>query len=167
MIPESLFRYIGDEHSVNSAPVRETPGTESSHCLLARFVNPEGRWTETIVAPVCCANSPVPAIRLQQTESWLHSPPPKAQRMAEFFSVLADANRLRLLSILAEQELCVCDLAALVEMSESAVSHQLRLLRSMRLVRFRKQGRKVFYTLDDRHVLDLYRTAAEHLDEST
>ncbi len=87
--------------------------------------------------------------------------------MAEFFSVLADANRLRLLSILAEQELCVCDLAALVEMSESAVSHQLRLLRSMRLVRFRKQGRKVFYTLDDRHVLDLYRTAAEHLDEST
>ena len=90
----------------------------------------------------------------------------KAQRMAEFFSVLADANRLRLLSTLAEQELCVCDLAALVEMSESAVSHQLRLLRSMRLVRYRKQGRKVFYTLDDRHVLDLYRTTAEHLDES-
>lgn len=90
----------------------------------------------------------------------------KAQRMAEFFSVLADANRLRLLSVLAEQELCVCDLAALVEMSESAVSHQLRLLRSMRVVRYRKQGRKVFYTLDDRHVFDLYQTAAEHLDES-
>ncbi|WP_017324421.1 helix-turn-helix transcriptional regulator [Synechococcus sp. PCC 7336] len=94
-------------------------------------------------------------------------PIPKAQRMAEFFSVLADPNRLRLLSILAERELCVCDLAAIAEMSESAVSHQLRTLRAMRLVRYRKQGRNVFYTLNDSHVLALYRTAAEHLDEST
>ncbi|MGK7909998.1 MAG: ArsR/SmtB family transcription factor [Synechococcus sp.] len=90
-----------------------------------------------------------------------------AQRMAEFFSVLADANRLRVLSVLAEQELCVCDLAELVDMSESAVSHQLRLLRSMRVVRYRKQGRKVFYMLDDRHVLDMYNTVAEHLNEPT
>ncbi len=90
---------------------------------------------------------------------------PKAQRMAEFFGVLADANRLRLLSVLAKQELCVYDLAALVEMSESAVSHQLRTLRTMRVVRYRKQGRNVFYTLDDSHILDLYRTAADHLDE--
>ncbi|MGK7908425.1 MAG: ArsR/SmtB family transcription factor [Synechococcus sp.] len=89
----------------------------------------------------------------------------KAQRMAEFFGVLADANRLRLLSIMAQREMCVYDLAAIVEMSESAVSHQLRTLRSMRLVRYRKQGRKVFYTLDDSHILDLYQTAAEHLDE--
>ena len=89
----------------------------------------------------------------------------KAQRMAEFFGVLADANRLRLLSILAERELCVCDLAAIAEMSESAVSHQLRTLRSMRLVRYRKQGRNVFYALDDSHILDLYQTVADHLDE--
>ena len=89
----------------------------------------------------------------------------KAQRMAEFFGVLADPNRLRLLSILAKRELCVYDLAALAEMSESAVSHQLRTLRTMRVVRYRKQGRNVFYTLDDSHILDLYQTAAEHLDE--
>ncbi|MBD2092019.1 helix-turn-helix transcriptional regulator [Microcoleus sp. FACHB-1515] len=89
----------------------------------------------------------------------------KAQRMAEFFALLGDANRLRILSALADQELCVCDLAALVKMSESAVSHQLRALRTMRLVSYRKQGRNVFYYLKDSHVLNLYREVAEHLDE--
>lgn len=90
----------------------------------------------------------------------------KSQRMAEFFSLLGDPNRLRILSALAMQELCVCDLAAAVKMTESAVSHQLRALRSMRLVSYRKQGRNVFYCLKDGHVLNLYREVAEHLDES-
>lgn len=89
----------------------------------------------------------------------------KAQRMAEFFGLLGDANRLRIVSALAMQELCVCDLAAIVKMSESAVSHQLRALRSIRLVGYRKQGRNVFYRLKDSHVLNLYREVAEHLDE--
>lgn len=89
----------------------------------------------------------------------------KSQRMAEFFSLLGDANRLRILSALLIQELCVCDLAAAVKMSESAVSHQLRALRSMRLVGYRKQGRNVFYYLKDHHVFNLYREVAEHLDE--
>lgn len=89
----------------------------------------------------------------------------KAQRMAEFFSLLGDANRLRILSALAKQELCVCDLAAAVKMSESAVSHQLRALRVLRLVSYRKQGRNVFYYLKDSHVLNLYREVTEHLDE--
>lgn len=89
----------------------------------------------------------------------------KAQQMAEFFSLLGDANRLRILSMLAMKELCVCDLAAALEMSESAVSHQMRVLRSMRLVSYRKQGRNVFYRLLDHHVLELYQAVAEHLDE--
>jgi ArsR family transcriptional regulator, lead/cadmium/zinc/bismuth-responsive transcriptional repressor len=89
----------------------------------------------------------------------------KSQRMAEFFSLLGDANRLRILSALAIQELCVCDLAAIVKMSESAVSHQLRALRALRLVSYRKQGRNVFYYLKDSHVLNLYHEVAEHLDE--
>jgi DNA-binding transcriptional ArsR family regulator len=89
----------------------------------------------------------------------------KSQRMAEFFSLLGDSNRLRIVSALAVQELCVCDLAAAVKMSESAVSHQLRALRTMRLVSYRKQGRNVFYCLKDSHVLNLYREVAEHLDE--
>lgn len=90
----------------------------------------------------------------------------KAQRMAEFFSLLGDANRLRILSVLAKKELCVCDLAAALDMSESAVSHQLRTLRAIRLVSYRKQGRNVFYHLQDSHVLNLYQSVAEHLDES-
>ena len=89
----------------------------------------------------------------------------KAQRMADFFRLLADANRLRILSLLAAQDLCVCDLATLLDMSESAVSHQLRTLRSLRLVSYQKQGRKVYYRLLDHHVLDLYQSVAEHLDE--
>jgi DNA-binding transcriptional ArsR family regulator len=89
----------------------------------------------------------------------------KAQRMAEFFSLLGDTNRLRILSALAQQELCVGDLAVAVGMSESAVSHQLRTLRAIRLVGYRRQGRHVFYRLQDRHVLDLYQAVAEHLDE--
>jgi DNA-binding transcriptional ArsR family regulator len=88
-----------------------------------------------------------------------------AQRMAEFFRLLGDSNRLRILSLLAQQELCVCDLADLLDMSESAVSHQMRTLRSLRLVGYQKQGRRVYYKLLDHHVLDLYRSVAEHLEE--
>jgi DNA-binding transcriptional ArsR family regulator len=89
----------------------------------------------------------------------------KAQRMAEFFSFLGDANRLRVLSLLANQEFCVSDLANLLEMTESAVSHQLRNLRAMRLVSYRKQGRNVFYRLHDSHIFNLYEAVAEHIDE--
>lgn len=89
----------------------------------------------------------------------------KAQRMAELFGVLADPSRLKLLSALASQELCVCDLAAVVKMSESAVSHQLRLLRTLRLVSYRREGRNVYYGLADSHIINLYREVAAHLDE--
>ncbi len=89
----------------------------------------------------------------------------KAQRMAEFFSVLSDPHRLKLLSALAQQELCVCDLAATVKMGESAVSHQLRILKSHRLVKYRRQGRNVFYSLADGHVASIYREVTDHLDE--
>ena len=89
----------------------------------------------------------------------------KAQRMAAFFSVLGDANRWRILSALANGEMPVGELAAAVEMSESAVSHQLRILRTSRLVRYRRQGRNIFYCLKDHHILNLYRDVSEHLDE--
>jgi ArsR family transcriptional regulator, lead/cadmium/zinc/bismuth-responsive transcriptional repressor len=89
----------------------------------------------------------------------------QAQRMSEFFAVLADPSRLRLLSALANRELCVCDLAAAVKMGESAVSHQLRVLRSMRLVKYRREGRNVYYGLADDHVVNLYREVAAHLNE--
>jgi DNA-binding transcriptional ArsR family regulator len=92
-------------------------------------------------------------------------PTNKAQQMAEVFGILADTNRLRLLSALLNQELCVCDLAALTKMTESAVSHQLRLLKAMRLVSYRREGRNVYYSLADSHIINLYRSVIEHLEE--
>jgi ArsR family transcriptional regulator, lead/cadmium/zinc/bismuth-responsive transcriptional repressor len=91
--------------------------------------------------------------------------PAKALQMADFFGLLADPNRLRILSLLATAELCVGDLAIALDMSDSAVSHQLKTLRALRLVSHQKRGRHVFYQLQDRHVLDLYQTVSEHLDE--
>jgi DNA-binding transcriptional ArsR family regulator len=89
----------------------------------------------------------------------------KAQQMAEIFGILADPNRLRLFSALVNQELCVCDLAALTKMTESAVCHQLRLLKVMRLVNYRREGRNVYYTLADSHAINLYRSLVENLNE--
>jgi DNA-binding transcriptional ArsR family regulator len=85
--------------------------------------------------------------------------------MGEFFAVLADPTRLRLVSLLASDEFCVCDLAATLGMTESATSHQLRALRAARLVTYRKEGRQVFYRLHDHHVVALYQTVREHLEE--
>jgi DNA-binding transcriptional ArsR family regulator len=102
------------------------------------------------------------------SDEWLQQAPlssEKAQRMAEFIGFLADPNRLRILSILAKQEMCVGDLAVAVGMNESAVSHQLRTLRAIRLVSSRKQGRHVFYRLQDDHVFNFYQAVVEHLDE--
>jgi DNA-binding transcriptional ArsR family regulator len=86
--------------------------------------------------------------------------------LAETFRALADPTRVRILDALSHGELCVCDLAALVRMSESAVSHQLRLLRTMRLVKPRREGRMVFYALDDRHIITLFRMALRHVQEA-
>jgi DNA-binding transcriptional ArsR family regulator len=93
-------------------------------------------------------------------------PTDKAKQIAEIFGILADPNRLRLVSALANQELCVCDLAALTKMTESAVCHQLRLFKAMRLVNYRREGKNVYYSLADSHIINLYRSVEENLDES-
>lgn len=87
------------------------------------------------------------------------------QAIAATFGVLGDPTRIRILDALAGGELCVCDIATLVGISESAVSHQLRLLRGMRLVRPRRAGRQVFYSLDDQHIVQLMRVAITHVQE--
>jgi ArsR family transcriptional regulator len=84
--------------------------------------------------------------------------------LAEVFSALSDPTRLRIISVLLENEMNVGDIAARLDMTESAVSHQLRGLRQMRLVRSRKEGRQVFYALDDEHVGKLYRLGLEHVE---
>jgi len=85
--------------------------------------------------------------------------------LADTFRVLGDPTRVRILDALAGGELCVCDIASLVGISESAVSHQLRLLRGMRLVRPRRAGRLVYYTVDDQHIIELLRQALTHVEE--
>jgi ArsR family transcriptional regulator len=88
---------------------------------------------------------------------------PTAIRLAETFRALSDPTRVRMVSLLANAELCVCDLAAALGMSQSAVSHQLRTLRDLRLVRWRRDGRQIFYALDDDHVAELFRRGLEHV----
>lgn len=86
-----------------------------------------------------------------------------ATRVADLFASLADASRVRIIAALTGGEMHVGALAAAVGISESAVSHHLRLLRQMRLVRTHKEGRYVFYMLDDSHVADLFRCGLEHV----
>ena len=85
--------------------------------------------------------------------------------VADTFRVLGDPTRVRILDALAGGELCVCDIAELAGISESAVSHQLRLLRGMRLVRPRRAGRLVYYSLDDQHIIGLLQQAVTHVEE--
>ena len=89
-----------------------------------------------------------------------------ATRVAQLFKALSDPSRVRIISALAHTELCVHDLAATLGMSQSAVSHQLRSLREMHLVRYRKQGRRVYYQLDDEHISELFRGGLEHVRHS-
>lgn len=85
--------------------------------------------------------------------------------LSELFKVLADETRTRILFLLSKRELCVCDLALILEMSLPAVSHHLRLLKVMRLVAYRREGKQVFYRLDDEHVVELISVAGKHFGE--
>ncbi len=89
--------------------------------------------------------------------------PTELIRLSELLALMADPTRLRIVAALAGRELCVCDLAATVGLSESAVSHQLRLLRGRGLVRSRRHGRLVYYALDDDHIADLFRQGLDHV----
>ena len=85
--------------------------------------------------------------------------------VTELFKVLGDETRTKILSVLVEDELCVCDIAKLLEMTKSAISHQLKVLRLARLIKSRKVGKEVFYSLEDDHVLKIYKMAIEHVTE--
>lgn len=88
------------------------------------------------------------------------------QGLADTFSALGDPTRVRILDALSHGELCVCDLAAVLRLSQSAVSHQLRLLRGLRLVKPRREGRVVFYSLDDQHIIAIFKQTLQHVEES-
>ncbi|MEW6622919.1 MAG: metalloregulator ArsR/SmtB family transcription factor [Bacillota bacterium] len=84
-------------------------------------------------------------------------------RLAELYRAMGDGTRIKILHALSQEELCVCDIAALVDMSQSAISHQLRILRSLRLVKYRKEGKMVYYSLDDEHIINLFAQGLAHI----
>lgn len=86
-----------------------------------------------------------------------------AMRLSEVFKLLGDQTRIKIIFALSRCELCVCDIAETIGMTQSSVSHQLRLLRNMKLVKYRKDGKSVYYTLDDDHILQLFSQGMEHI----
>ena len=87
------------------------------------------------------------------------------QRLAETFKALGDATRTKIIFALSQEELCVCDIANLLGTTKSAVSHQLRVLRNMKLVKYRKEGKMAFYSLDDEHIKNLFDEGIRHVKE--
>jgi DNA-binding transcriptional ArsR family regulator len=88
-----------------------------------------------------------------------------AGELADTFAALADTTRLRIIEALSLEEMCVCDLSAALRLSQSATSHQLRILRNLRLVKHRRAGRLVYYSLDDDHIRGLFAQGLEHVRE--
>ncbi|MDR3294622.1 MAG: metalloregulator ArsR/SmtB family transcription factor [Clostridiales Family XIII bacterium] len=87
-------------------------------------------------------------------------------RLAELFKSFGDQTRLNILFALSKETMCVCDIAALVNMSQSAVSHQLRVLRNVRLVKYEKKGKSVYYSLDDEHVKRIFKQGLVHVEHT-
>lgn len=85
--------------------------------------------------------------------------------LSEFFKVFGDSTRIKILYVLSQSEMCVCDIATLLQMGQSAISHQLRVLKQMRLVNFRREGKTVFYRLADAHIETILAQGMEHIEE--
>ena len=85
--------------------------------------------------------------------------------LADFFKVFGDSTRIKILYVLSQSEMCVCDIANLLQMGQSAISHQLRVLKQMRLVTFRREGKTVFYRLADAHIETILAQGMEHIEE--
>lgn len=89
----------------------------------------------------------------------------KLYDLAELFKVFGDSTRIRILTVLFEEEMCVCDIAEALGMNQSAVSHQLRVLKTAKLIKNRKDGKQVFYSLADDHVRTILAMGLEHIEE--
>ena len=85
--------------------------------------------------------------------------------LAEFFKVFGDTTRIKIICALFESEMCVCDLASVLEMSQSAISHQLRILKQARLVKHRRDGKVIYYSLDDDHIKGIFDQGLHHISE--
>ena len=122
-----------------------------------------GKRDDEKIAP-CCEFMHV---HEKEVEKVLEAMPEQEQlqNLAEFFRVFGDSTRIRILYALSQSELCVCDIASLLEMGQSAISHQLRILKQMRLVKFRRDGKSVLYSLADSHIEMILAQGMEHIGE--
>lgn len=128
------------------------------------FINRRGRARRGKKFADTCEIQCVDAARVESARRALHSPE-YTTALAETFRVLGDPTRLRIVQALGREELCVCDLAALLSLSQSTVSHSLRALRQLRLVRFRKAGKIAYYVLDDDRIAALVSAGFTHVEE--
>lgn len=129
-----------------------------SNAIIYRPGGPMRKKTETI--EVCSehhvhTNITVPAMPGQEV----------LYQVADLFKVFGDPTRIRILYTLSGGELCVCDIAAVLNMTQSAISHQLRILKEKRLVKFRREGKTIFYSLADSHVETILRQGLDHITE--
>ena len=122
-----------------------------------------GTLEESSVSPVCEIN----CIHIDLIESVREMLIPGGQvnHLAELFKALGDPTRIRIMDALSKSEFCVCDLVEILKLSQSATSHQLRVLRNNHLVKYRREGKMVYYSLDDSHVLEIYREGIMHISE--
>jgi len=112
----------------------------------------------------CCEVFHVHTDLVQKVEGHI----PKEEQvkdLADFFKVFADTTRIRILCVLQQSEMCVCDLAEVLGMTQSAISHQLRTLKQMKLVKNRREGKTVFYSLADGHIQTIISQGMEHITE--
>jgi ArsR family transcriptional regulator, lead/cadmium/zinc/bismuth-responsive transcriptional repressor len=85
--------------------------------------------------------------------------------LAEFYKAFADPTRIKILTALLNSEMCVCDLTSILAMTQPAVSHQLRTLKKMKLIKYRKSGKVVYYSLDDNHIEEIFKAGLNHINE--
>ena len=113
---------------------------------------------------LCCEETEVHEDAVEQVRSQL----PQDEvlyDLAELFKIFGDSTRVKILYALLESELCVCDIAKLMDLSQSAVSHQLRVLKASKLVKFRREGKTIYYSLADNHVVSILNQGMEHIEE--
>ena len=136
--------------------------SEGRAIIVEQLLKYEQRWTDPMTT---CDTHAIDGDRVAAVQRRMPGAA-SFRHLAEIFGAMGDPTRLRILFALETEELCVCDLAALLGVSVSAVSHQLRLLRGLRLVKFRREGRLAYYSLDDHHVGALLELGMEHVGDS-
>ena len=113
---------------------------------------------------LCCQETKVHQDVVDQVRDQL-PPEENLYDLAELFKMFGDSTRVKILYALLESELCVCDIARLLNVSQSAVSHQLRVLKASKLVKFRREGKTIYYSLADDHVVSILNQGMEHIEE--